>query len=410
MFLQQITRKNPELIKVAAQLHQAGAIPPNTYVFDADTFEENGKKLRAEADKYGLKLYFMTKQHGRNPELFRRIIRPGAKETVCVNMQCARVLHRHGIGIGHMGNLCQVPKYELEKVVNTYRPEVISVFSVEKAKQISDVCAKYNKTQKLLLRVHAPEDVLFLGMEGGFFLEELKKVASEIAMMPGVSIEGVSTFPAVAYDKDGTEPVATRNLTTLREAKQMLESMGIECNTVNAPGNNCCANMKMLAENGVTHIEPGSALTGSSTYHLFTDDEPEMPAMVYVTEVSHLWNAQTYVYGEGFFIDDPPVTLSKDFKHYAYFGSDPDKIMERKMMFTGIGARPGSGFAKIDYHGLLDPNGQDVHVGDTVVFGFRGQLFMTRAYTAVVEGMASGNPRLVGVWDWAGHRVGGDVE
>lgn len=31
MFLQQITRKNPELIKVAAQLHQAGAIPPNTY-------------------------------------------------------------------------------------------------------------------------------------------------------------------------------------------------------------------------------------------------------------------------------------------------------------------------------------------------------------------------------------------
>ena len=35
---------------------------------------------------------------------------------------------------------------------------------------------------------------------------------------------------------------------------------------------------------------------------------------------------------------------------------------------------------------------------------------MTRAYTAVVEGMASGNPRLVGVWDWAGHRVGGDVE
>lgn len=34
MFLQQITRKNPELIKVAAQLHQAGAIPPNTYVND----------------------------------------------------------------------------------------------------------------------------------------------------------------------------------------------------------------------------------------------------------------------------------------------------------------------------------------------------------------------------------------
>ncbi len=70
MFLDQIARKNPLLIKTAAYLHQTGQIPPNTYVFDADTFEENGKKLRAEAEKYGLKIYFMSKQHARNPDLF----------------------------------------------------------------------------------------------------------------------------------------------------------------------------------------------------------------------------------------------------------------------------------------------------------------------------------------------------
>ena len=410
MFLEQIARKNPMLIKAAAQLHQSGQIPPNTYVFDADTFEENGRKIREEAERYNLKLYFMTKQHGRNPELFRRVVKPGAKETVCVNMQCARTLHRNGIGIGHMGNLCQVPKVELEKVINTYRPEVISVFSIEKARQISEVCKKYSRTQKILLRVHAPDDVFFLGMEGGFMLDELREAASEIALMPGVKIEGVSTFPAVAYDKDGVQPVLTHNILTLREGKKLLNSMGIECRQVNAPGNNCCTTMKLLAENGVTHVEPGSALTGSSTYHLFTDKEPENPAMVYVTEISHFWDKKAYVFGEGFFMDDPPVSLSQEFKHCAFFGSEPEKIFDKKMKFEGIGARPGSGFAKIDYHGILDTEGQEANVGDSVVFGFRGQLFMTRAYTAVVEGISAGHPRLVGVWDWAGHRVGGGME
>ena len=168
--------------------------------------------------------------------------------------------------------------------------------------------------------------------------------------------------------------------------------------------------MKLLADNGVTHVEPGSALTGSNTYHLFTDKEPESPAMVYVTEISHFWEDKAYVFGEGFFIDDPPVSISSGFQHYAFCGSEPDNILDKKLRFSGIGARPGSGFAKIDYHGLMDTEGQEAHVGDSVIFGFRGQLFMTRAYSAVVEGLSSGSPRLVGVWDWAGHRVGGGIE
>lgn len=410
MFLKQLARKNPRLIEVATELHQTGQIPPNTYVFDADAFENNGKKLRESAELHGLKLYYMTKQHARNPELFRRVVKPGAKETVCVNMQCARILHRHGIGIGHMGNLCQVPKNELEKVLCTYRPEVITVFSVEKARQISEVCQKYGITQKILLRVHDEGDVLFLGMEGGFMLNDLQKVFDSVKPLPNIEIAGVCTFPAVAYDKDGDRPVATPNLKTIKEASRLFAPNGLECQIVNAPGNNCCATMSLLAENGVTHVEPGSALTGSNTYHLFSDDQPEQPAMLYVSEVSHIWNKQIYIYGEGFFIDDPPVSLSSDFRHMAFYGNDASGIMEHQLEFKGIGARPGSGFAKIDYHGILDAHGQNVNIGDTVVFGFRGQLFMTRAYTAVVEGISSGHPRLVGVWDWASHRVGGGIE
>src|SRR5579871_1203502 len=99
MFLERIRLRNPALMRAAVELHQSGEIPPNTYVFDADTFERNGNLLRPAAEAAGLQLYFMTKQHGRNPELFWRVVRPGARETVAVNMEDARILHRHGIGL-----------------------------------------------------------------------------------------------------------------------------------------------------------------------------------------------------------------------------------------------------------------------------------------------------------------------
>ncbi len=247
-------------------------------------------------------------------------------------------------------------------------------------------------------------------MEGGFLLDEFAGIVDKIAKLKGVVIEGVSTFPVLAYNKDGVLPVPTPNLMALKEAKKILEIKGIVCNQVNGSSNNCCSNMKFLAEHGVTHVEPGSALTGSNTYHLFADDQPEKPAMVYLTEVSHLWNNKVYVYGGGFFMDNPPVSLSNNFKHKAFFGNVPEKIMEQKLGWIGTGTTGGSGFARIDYHGILESKGQEVHVGDTVIFGFRGQLFMDRSYSAVVEGLSYGKPRLVGIWDWAGHRVGGGLE
>lgn len=379
-------------------------------MFDADTFTSNASAIRKEAEAHNLKLYFMTKQHGRNPELFRRVVKPGAKETVSVNMECARTLHRHGIGLGHIGNLVQPASRELDKIVGTYRPEVISVFTVKKAEQVSEAAVKYGLRQPLLLRVHSRQDVLFPGMEGGFYLDELAEAAAAICKLPGVEIAGVTTFPALAYDKDGTEPVPTPNLRALLDARDILDGMGIQCWQVNAPGNTACNTMAFLAANGVTHVEPGSALTGASTFHLFRDDLPEEPAMVYVTEVSHVWDKQIYVMGGGFFVDDPPVSLRDTFVRKALVGKTPESILEQELIWRGIGARGGGSFAAIDYHGILDSNGQDCSVGDTVIFGFRPQMFMTRAYSAVVEGISTKSPRLVGVWDWAGHRVGGGME
>lgn len=410
MFLNRTINRNPELIKTAVSLHQSGQIPPNTYVFDADTFAKNGQCLRQAAEENNLKLYFMTKQHGRNPELFRRIIKPGAKETVSVSMEDARILHRNGIGLGHLGNLVQTPSFELPKIIGTYRPEVITVFSVDKARHISEVSQTLKVTQSILLRVHSREDTLFPGMEGGFYLDELPAAVREIQKLPNIEIAGVTSFPALEYNQDGAEPVATKNLFALLEAKEILRKHGVDIWQVNAPGNTACNTMRFLAEHGVTHVEPGSSLTGSSTFHLFNENLKEEPAMVYLTEVSHKWNEKVYVYGGGFFIDDPPVSTRDNFVRKALVGNTPENILEQELIWRGIGARGGGKFASIDYHGLLDESDYQCSIGDSVVFGFRTQMFMTRAYTAVVEGISTQSPRLVGVWDWAGHRVGGGLE
>jgi predicted amino acid racemase len=168
--------------------------------------------------------------------------------------------------------------------------------------------------------------------------------------------------------------------------------------------------MHFLAQAGATHVEPGSALTASTTFHLYDDDLPEEPAMVYVTEVAQTWAEKTYVYGGGFFVDDPPVPLREGFVRRALAGSTEDEILEHELTWEGIGARGGGSFAAIDYHGILDAGDRPAQVGDTVVFGFRSQLFMTRAYVGVVEGLEEGDGRLVGVWDWASHRVGGGMQ
>jgi predicted amino acid racemase len=410
MYLERTRRRNPALIRAAVRLHQAGAIPANTFLFDADAFEANGAVLREAAEREGLRLYFMTKQHGRNPELYRRVVRPGARETVAVAMEDARILHRHGIALGHVGNLVQTPRAELEKVIGTYRPEVITVFGLAKAEQVDEAAARCGTVQAVLLRVHGPDDVLFPGMEGGFRLDELPAALDRLKRLEHIRVAGVTSFPVLRYDAAGGEPAATPNLASLAAAREILERAGIEVEQVNAAGNTSASTMRFLREAGATHVEPGSSLTASSTFHLYDDDLPEQPAMVYVTEVAQEWAGKTYVYGGGFFLDDPPVPLREGFRRIALAGSDEDEILEHELAWEGIGARGGGSFAAIDYHGILDAGATPARIGDTVVFGFRSQLFMTRAHVGVVEGLSQGDGRLVGVWDWASHRVGGGTE
>jgi predicted amino acid racemase len=343
----------------------------------------------------------MTKQIGRNPVVTKALVGAGGKATVAVDIADANALLAHGFGLGHIGNLVQVPSIDLPRILAS-RPEVISVFSSAKARQIAAEAQRQGYTQDLLIRVADPgTDVYLPGMEGGIVIDELRAAATEIAALPGVRIVGVTTFPALAYS-EAAKPVPTPNFATLLRARDMLEELGIEVRQVNAPGNTSTYTLRTQSELGATHVEPGHGFLGTTPFHL-VHDLPEVPAACYVTEVAHHVGDRAYVYGGGFFVDDP-VWLEPNFRRQVMVGNSLGELHEHREEFFGAGSGGSGGFGGIDYYGFISGTPQTVPVGSTVVMGFRIQSFVTRANMAVVS-VSGTQYRLHGVFDQVGNRL-----
>ncbi|MEW6230238.1 MAG: alanine racemase, partial [Bacillota bacterium] len=187
MFLRATLRRNPKLIEVAFRFHQAGVIPPNTYVIDLDAVSANAGVIKKASNEAGLSLYAMTKQFGRNPLVMGEIARRGIPKAVAVDTEEAKVLARHRIEIGHVGHLVQVPTIEVRRVLEM-RPEVLTVFSVAKARQVSIACQELGLHQDLLLRVRSVGDFFYPAQEGGVDESGLLDAAVEIQRLPGVRL------------------------------------------------------------------------------------------------------------------------------------------------------------------------------------------------------------------------------
>ena len=84
MFVEALKRQNPALISAALGLWQQGKIAPDSWVIDVDQVLENGKRLIETARLYGIELYLMTKQFGRNPWLAEKLLALGYSGIVAV--------------------------------------------------------------------------------------------------------------------------------------------------------------------------------------------------------------------------------------------------------------------------------------------------------------------------------------
>jgi predicted amino acid racemase len=405
VYLDVTARRNPALIHAAARLHQDGTIPANTYVIDLDAIAANAAAMAREADRVGLSLYLMTKHFNRNPIVVRTALEAGIGSTVCVDVQCAMSLARFGLPVGHVGHLVQIPKHNLPGVLRM-QPEVATVYAVEQAQQISDAAVAAGRVQDVILRVRGRDDIIYPNEEGGIWEDELDAACARIGAMAGVRIAGVVTFPGTLYNPASRAIETTVNFETLHRAAERLRALGHDVRQLNAPGSSSTRGFEVVARAGGTHAEPGHALTGTTPLHLDDDDAPERPAMVYVNEVSHQFEGRSYVYGGGFYACDTPATRGDDSAYHtrawecrAFVGRDPDAILDTRVP-VDIGSFFGRTRNATDYYGgtLVPDEPADIRVGDSVVYGFRAQVFTTRAQVAVVSGVQS-SPRLVGLFD-----------
>ncbi len=392
MFLQKILERNEAFIDAVVKLHQEYEIPANSYVLDVDTIAENVKMMADICHQKNMKLYPMTKQIGRNPIVIKAVKEAGADGCVCVDMADARRVHEAGMKIGHLGHLVQVPMGETAAAI-AMEPEYWTVYSLEKAKAISDALPA-GKEQKVMARIYGEGDTFYTGHEGGFPAEDVVEIAKRLDDMPGLKFSGITTFPTQLFDEATTEVRHTHNYETLLHAKKMLEEAGYRNIEVNAPGTTSSHLFEEMASNGVTQVEPGHGMTGTTPLHAMKD-LAEKPAMVYVSEVCHFYKNRGYCYGGGMYIDPvfPPYPVK------ACVGSSPQEA-KKNLIRCDIPSP-----AAINYYGIFEA-GAKVKQGDTVIFGFRAQAFVTRAFVVPVVGISSGNPKVAGVFDSDGKVMG----
>ncbi|SDY99912.1 Predicted amino acid racemase [Micromonospora pattaloongensis] len=388
MFLELLRRRNPRFLRAAAELHHTGALPANTYALDLDTVAANAAAIRREADRLGLAAFAMTKQVGRNPDFCRTIAAAGITEAVGVDLQCALADARGGLGIGHLGHLVQIPRHEAATAA-ALNPRFWTVFNDTKAREAAAASAALGRDQALLARIVAAGDRFYRGHEGGFAASDVVAVADRLDALDGAHFAGITTFPAQLFDAEAGKVVPTPNLGTLRAAVERLRAAGRDDIEVNAPGTTSAAMLAMLAEAGATQVEPGHGLTGTTPWHA-VEDLVEEPAVLYVSEVSHRYGDHAYVFGGGLYVD-PVLGLGAT---RALIVPQGGTIDDAYLVDVEMPAPEA-----IDYYAMADVReAPTVAPGDTVIFGFRPQAFVTRALTAGITGVRAGTPAVAGVY------------
>ncbi|UKA59460.1 alanine racemase [Arthrobacter sp. FW306-2-2C-D06B] len=387
MFVDLLRRRNPALLQAAARFHQNGQIPANSYVIDLDAVTRNAAAISAEASRLSLTPFAMTKQIGRNPDASRAIAAGGIDKAVGVDLECAIAAATGGLRIGHLGHLVQIPKHRAAEAA-ALEPLYWTVFSETKAAEAGAAAMARGRVQDVLLRIQAPGDRFYRGHEGGFNATDVVGAADRIDAIGGVRFAGITTFPATLFDATTGAARSTPNLATLTTALRALERAGRRDVQVNAPGTTSVSILAALAEAGATQVEPGHGLTGTTPIHA-VQDLVEEPAIAYVSEVSHLWNGDAYVFGGGLYVD--PV-LGGSTTTALLVAPDTNAVTAPELRVDMPAADA------IDYYATVPLGDHRAQPGDTVLFGFRPQVFVTRALTAGIAGLSTGTPTVAGIW------------
>lgn len=381
MFIEALKKQNPKLIEAATHFWQRGEILPDSYIIDVDQVISNGQKLLATAQVNGIELYAMTKQIGRNPFLAKKLIELGYRGVVAVDFKEADTLSEHHIPLSHLGHLVQIPDALIKPLLQA-EPEVITLFSLEKAAKVSAVALTLNRVQPVLLKFTRDGDNLYPGQEAGFDFNKIEQTVTEIKKLSGIQIVGLTHFPCLLWNEEQQTTQITPNLQTLMESARALSSLGIDVKQINGPSASSISTLPLLAQNGITHTEPGHAFTGTIPANQF-GTQPEKIAMVYLTEVSHQFAGKTYCFGGGYYRRGNAKNALVRMSDNQYQSADILPLDS----------------SSIDYH---IPLAGQFPIGSAVVMCFRTQIFVTRSDVVLISGISQGKPRLEGIYNSQG--------
>ena len=127
-------------------------------------------------------------------------MKSGIRGAIAIDMEEAKSLHRSGFRVSHVGHLGQVPRGDVRYVLETLKPEVMTVYNLDKARQISDAAKSIGTTQKLLLRVIGAGEIAYDTLGGGVYEKDILSEARALSALPGVKLAGVTTYPAMRYN------------------------------------------------------------------------------------------------------------------------------------------------------------------------------------------------------------------
>ena len=390
MFLRFLKTHNPALIDYGIYLLENNLIESDTYVLDLDSITANARRLAKLAAANGSSLYFMSKQIGRNPEIAQRVLSAGnvdGKEIftgmVAVDFREAITLSTAGLPVKHLGHLCQIPHGSWDIALDM-EPEVITIYSLEKASELSKAAEKRGMVQDVLLRIWDDGDIFYPGQEGGFRITAIPDVLASLKKLSGIRITGVTSFPCFLFNEDIGKSLPTPNASTMVRGTALVKENGINITQINMPSCNSPATMPLAKELGATHLEPGHSLTGTNPDNL-NEAEPLIPSLLYMSEVSHDHEGNSLCFGGGYYrrskLKHALVKTGKGLMETEVITPDPEAI---------------------DYH--LKLNGL-FPAGSPVAMSFRTQIFVTRSRVALVEGLSQSRPVLHSIWDSCGNIV-----
>ncbi len=384
MFLDKVIKRNRKLVDTAINFHKRGLLEPDTYIVDVDVFLDNAKKILDKANSVDINLYFMLKQIGRNPYLAKKLVEMGYKGAVVVDFRCAQTMIDNNIPLGNVGHLVQTPKSKLKSFI-AYGVEVFTVFTKEKMHEINEAAQSVDKIQDIIVKVSSEDDLFYSGQMSGININELQTFIKEAKTLKNINIVGATAFPCYLYDKDLNEVVETPNYFTVKKAIEIMEENNLTIKQVNTPSTTCVSTLDLMAKGIGNYGEPGHGLSGTTPQHAY-QDLAELPAVVYLSEISHNFRGDSYCYGGGHYrrsnVENCLVVNSDNTENYSKVTPVNDD--------------------SIDYYFKID-NEQEVSA--TVVMAFRFQMFVTRSRVVLIEGISSDNPKIISSYDGLGEEL-----